>query len=100
MLAASGYGQTALTLFENRCAACHSGSGARGGLDMTSRESLLRGGGRGAAVIPGKAGESLLYKAVAHEAEPGPEQRRIEELERYHVLLPQGPMNPGDHRSL
>jgi hypothetical protein len=37
---------------------------------MTSRESLLRGGGRGAAVIPGKAADSLLYKAVAHEAEP------------------------------
>lgn len=39
------------------------------GLKIASREALLKGGSRGPAVVPGKAAESLLYKAVAHIGE-------------------------------
>ena len=37
-----------------------------GGLQVNSRESLLKGGGRGAAVVPGDPGGSLLIQAVSH----------------------------------
>ena len=68
MLATVIYGQTAVTILEKKCAGCHSGAAAKGGLDVTSRESLLRGGGRGAAITPSQAQSSLLYKAITHQA--------------------------------
>ncbi|MDQ2901863.1 MAG: PSD1 and planctomycete cytochrome C domain-containing protein, partial [Acidobacteriota bacterium] len=47
----------------NRCFACHSSS-ALGGLTMTSREALLRGGKSGPALVPGKPDESLMVEAI------------------------------------
>lgn len=56
------------------------------GLDLSTREAILAGGIRGQAVVPGKASDSLLYKAVAREGKlqmpPGknalsPEQVKI-----------------------
>ncbi len=52
-------------LLANRCFACHS-STALGGLTMTSREALLRGGKSGPALVPGKPEESLIVRAVEH----------------------------------
>jgi hypothetical protein len=47
------------------CYTCHSAdTNSRGGLRVDDRNGLLVGGGRGAAVIPGKPEESLLIKAV------------------------------------
>ena len=40
------------------------------GLDLRAREGLLKGGTRGAAVVPGQAAASLLYRMVSGEAEP------------------------------
>ena len=62
-----------------RCFACHSASSnpVMGGLRMDSREGLLKGGGRGAALVPGEPEQSLLLRAVLHTAgnlkmPPGP----------------------------
>jgi mono/diheme cytochrome c family protein len=57
-------------LFATRCRTCHSAGSSQGGLDLTSREALVKGGGRGSAIVPGDAAASLLYKVVAHEADP------------------------------
>ena len=47
------------------CFTCHSAdTNSRGGLRVDDRNGLLVGGGRGAAVVPGKPDESLLIKAV------------------------------------
>jgi len=54
-----------VTLLQQKCAACHGDSSGMSGLKLTSRESVLKGGTRGAAVVAGKAADSLLYKAVA-----------------------------------
>src|SRR5688572_16772260 len=35
-----------------------------GGLDLRQRESALKGGTRGPAIVPGNASQSLLYQAV------------------------------------
>ncbi len=43
--------------------ACH-GAGRMGGLDLRQRESALKGGTRGPAILPGNASQSLLYQAV------------------------------------
>jgi hypothetical protein len=63
--------ENALLLIEAHCVQCHGGEKTKGGLDLTARESLLRGGESGAAVVPGEPGQSLLYSQIAHQKEPG-----------------------------
>ena len=50
------------------CYDCHADA-AKSGLRVDSREALLKGGKRGAAIIIGKPEESLLVKAVNHSDE-------------------------------
>ncbi|MBM3775567.1 MAG: hypothetical protein FJW37_10445, partial [Acidobacteria bacterium] len=57
-------------LLERNCLGCHSGAMAQSGLDLSTREGLLRGGKRGPAVVPGDPQNSTLYKLVAPEGEP------------------------------
>ncbi len=58
----------ALTVIANNCGGCH-GSAKMSGLSVETREALLAGGSRGPAIVPGKASESLLYKAVVRDGE-------------------------------
>lgn len=52
-------------LLVNNCFNCHSADNkAAGGLRVDDRNGLISGGGRGAAVIPGKPEESTLIRAV------------------------------------
>lgn len=56
-------------IFEKHCAACHSAdTKPAGGLRVDDRNGLLTGGNNGAAIAPGKPGESLLLKRVAKDA--------------------------------
>lgn len=45
------------------CYGCHAGS-ARGGLELTSREKMLKGGKDGVVVVPGHPESSLLISAI------------------------------------
>jgi hypothetical protein len=51
-------------LLVERCQNCHGDQKQKGGLNLTSRVAILRGGERGPAAVPGKPEESLLVKAV------------------------------------
>src|SRR3954467_12461952 len=50
------------------CYACHTAS-HMGGLDVSSREALLKGGNSGPAIHPGDPQASLLIQAVRKEHE-------------------------------
>src|ERR1700722_6442959 len=52
------------------CAGCHNPTSKQGGLDLSTREGLLHGGASGAAIVPGDAARSLLYRLVSHQQEP------------------------------
>ena len=65
------YVQQIKPALEKHCAMCHDGQSRKGGLDVTSREALLRGGTSGPAILSGNAKDSLLYKLIAHKQEPG-----------------------------
>ena len=52
-------------LLADHCFACHT-SARLGGLEMTSRDALLRGGNSGPAIDPAKPASSLLLQAVRH----------------------------------
>jgi len=55
----------ALSVLQRRCLQCHNASAAMSGLQMLTREQLLKGGSRGAAIKPGNASGSLLFQVVS-----------------------------------
>jgi mono/diheme cytochrome c family protein len=60
----------AMRLLHNNCVSCHNAEKEKGGLQLTSREALLKGGDSGAVVVPGKPDKSLLVQALASDADP------------------------------
>ncbi|MEW5974171.1 MAG: PSD1 and planctomycete cytochrome C domain-containing protein [Acidobacteriota bacterium] len=60
--------ERAQSILQDKCVMCH-GASRMSGLDLTHRLSALRGGTRGPAIKPGKAEESLLYRAAAHQGD-------------------------------
>lgn len=59
----------AVGLLHERCLQCH-GAEQGSGLDLRTREGLLQGGSRGAAVVSGKAEQSLLYQYLTGKQQP------------------------------
>ena len=57
-------------LLMERCLRCHGGEKTRSGLDITTREGLLKGGDKGLVVAPYQSKESRLYRFVSHLDEP------------------------------
>ncbi|MGH9719878.1 MAG: PSD1 and planctomycete cytochrome C domain-containing protein, partial [Bryobacteraceae bacterium] len=60
--------KAARAVFETKCGTCH-GDTRMSDLDLRDRATILKGGKRGPAVVPGKADQSLLYKAIRREGE-------------------------------
>ncbi len=52
------------------CLGCHGGEKTKGGLDLATRDELLKGGTEGAAIVPFSAAQSRLLKLVHHAEEP------------------------------
>ncbi|MFM7168365.1 MAG: c-type cytochrome domain-containing protein, partial [Planctomycetaceae bacterium] len=75
---ADDFSQQQLEIFEKQirpllvehCLKCHGPEKQEGGLNLSSRESLLKGGDYGAALIAGKPNESLLVEAIEYLSEP------------------------------
>ncbi len=63
-------------LLEARCLGCHNAKSPSGGLSLTSRDALVSGGNRGAAIEPGDSEASLLIQAIRQSGDlkmpPGP----------------------------
>ncbi|HKC84985.1 MAG TPA: c-type cytochrome domain-containing protein, partial [Blastocatellia bacterium] len=57
-------------IFERNCMMCHGARVQRSGLDLRTEETILKGGARGPAVVPGDAEKSRLYRLVTHKEEP------------------------------
>jgi hypothetical protein len=55
--------QSARKILSDNCESCH-GQARTSGLDLRQIGTILQGGKRGPAVVPGKSAESLLYRAV------------------------------------
>jgi hypothetical protein len=53
---------------------CHNGKKSRGGLNLTTRAALLKGGDNGSAVIPGNAAGSLLVRQISGSKPEMPRQ--------------------------
>src|SRR5437660_12459335 len=64
------------------CFSCHTSS-RMGGLEMSGRDAILKGGKSGPAIVPGEPDKSLLVQAVAqtHERLKMPPQGKLAEAE-------------------
>ena len=52
-------------LFQKHCISCHNPDKARGGLNMSSRASLLAGGDNGPVILAGNSKQSRLHQMIA-----------------------------------
>jgi len=87
LLSRAGADESRETFFELKirpvlattCLPCHGGKKTESGLKVDSRESLLRGGDRGPAIVAGDADHSLLVQAIrqTHEDVKMPPKRRL-----------------------
>ncbi len=59
-----------LPVLDRYCFKCHAGVRQKSGLDLRSLDTILRGGERGPAIIPGKPEESRLMTFLAPDADP------------------------------
>lgn len=63
-------------ILTKRCLGCHNQQLNNGGLSFQDRESLLKGGGRGPVIVPGRPESSVLVKSLQHDGDlqmpPGP----------------------------
>src|SRR4030095_12017641 len=84
--------QPGLSFFEQKirpaladhCYKCHSmkATKLKGGLALDSKESALKGGNTGPAIVPVKPEESLLFTAIRHadpDLEMPPEEKKLPE---------------------
>jgi mono/diheme cytochrome c family protein len=53
-----------------KCQQCHGERAQLSHLSLANREAMLKGGDHGAALVPGNAEESLLYKRITGEVKP------------------------------
>jgi hypothetical protein len=65
-------------LLVEQCQKCHGDKKPKGGLRLTSREALLKGGDSGPAAVAGKPEDSLLIRAVRYNDMPQmPPKRKL-----------------------
>ena len=62
--------QKVAPIFAAKCVMCHGSTVQRSGLDLRTEDSALKGGGRGATIVPGDPKKSLLFKLITHAEEP------------------------------
>src|SRR5438046_3180004 len=51
-------------ILKKNCLTCHNSDKARGGLDLTTRDTTLTGGDKGPAFVPNDSAKSLLIKMI------------------------------------
>ena len=77
-------------LFAERCLPCHGGASTQSGFNVSTRETLLRGGKQGAALVTGKAEESRLYQFVSTGKMPPGKKLAAEEIDLIAAWIRQG----------
>src|SRR5437899_5038139 len=60
----------ALSILKQNCVSCHGASQQMSGYDLRTRETALRGGTKGAAIVPGNPDESALVLRLTGAMQP------------------------------
>jgi WD40 repeat protein len=86
-------------IFVNKCSFCHSGNVKEAKFDLSSFDSLMKGGKHGKPIMPGKSAESLLIKSAGKTERPfmppkGEEPLSPQELALIKLWIDQGAKPP------
>jgi mono/diheme cytochrome c family protein len=73
-------------ILEQHCLDCHRGNKPKGGLDLSRRQHLLRGGESGPAIVSGKPAESLLIDYVSGKNPEMPKNGRPLSTDQVKIL--------------
>jgi hypothetical protein len=57
-------------VLERSCSGCHLGQQQMAGFSLSTRETAVRGGSHGAAIVPGNAAGSALYQRLSGKLQP------------------------------
>ena len=75
------YEKDVAPILRDHCIKCHGGEARKGGLDLRTVRSMTQGGDTGAAIVPGKSGESLLIEQIASKTMPPGKSLKLTELQ-------------------
>jgi mono/diheme cytochrome c family protein len=90
-----------LPILEQKCLTCHSETLKQNGLDLRTRDNLLKGGESGPAIVPGSAKDSLLYKKVSTGAmPPGNQKLSPAEIASIALWIDSGALRQGEDPGL
>ena len=65
-----GFATSVHPILAAKCSPCHSGENPRAGLSFASRDTLMKGGKSGPAIVPGKSSDSLLIARITGRSLP------------------------------
>ena len=74
-------GEDAREVLAKNCQVCHGESLQQSGLNLSTRESILRGGTKGPAITPGNVEASLLWKMVSGDSPAMPPGGKLQSAE-------------------
>jgi len=61
------YVKTVQPILANNCYKCHGGENHKGGLQLDTKERLMKGGHDGPVIVPGHPEKSMLVALIRHE---------------------------------
>ncbi len=61
------YTEKVQPILETNCYRCHGGANRRGGLNISTREDMMKGSHHGPALVPGHPEQSWMVKLIRHE---------------------------------
>lgn len=82
--------KTVRPLIVKKCLECHGSRRPRGGLDLSTRKTLLEGGKTGAVVVPGSPEKSLLLQKIRERKMPPKDPLSSEQIETIEKWIANG----------
>ena len=61
------YTEKVQPILETNCYRCHGGANHRGGLNINTKEDMIKGSHHGPALVPGHPEQSWMVKLIRHE---------------------------------
>jgi hypothetical protein len=71
-----------LPILQGKCLACHGDEKPKAHLDLRSRAGMLKGGEHGAALIPGAADKSELWRKITADKMPPGDKPKLSDAEK------------------
>lgn len=69
-VAADDYTEKVVPILQKHCVGCHNADNAEGGLDLSTYDTMLKGGASGPALTPGAVASSRLHLLPSRKVEP------------------------------